>query len=318
MISLVVHGGAGVLLREHLNASLEAEFRSVLRASLEIGLAAIKASDDAVDGVVAAVKVMEDSPLFNAGRGSVYGADRRQTMDASLQRGSDGAAGAVCGITVAKNPIEVCRRVYESSPHVLLAGAGADEFARLCGAELADAGYFASATRLEQLERLQVAAAIALDHDSAAGISSAIEFGAPPSDRKFGTVGACARNSRGQLAAGTSTGGMANKKWGRVGDSPLIGAGTFCDQRVAVSCTGHGEHFIRACVAHSVAAVVEHTGADVRQAADAVVAKLPPSCGGLIALSADGVCAMPFNTPGMYRGSITDDGVVTISIFQHD
>lgn len=315
MIALVVHGGAGTLLREHLTPELEAEYRAVLRQSLDAGLAALRASDDPVDGVIAAVTVMEDSPLFNAGRGSVYAADRRQTMDASLQRGSDGAAGAVCGVTVAKNPIQLCRRVFESTPHVLLSGAGADQFAQLCGVELADADYFASSARLEQLERLQQAAAIALDHDSAAGISSAIEFGAP-SDKKFGTVGACARNSRGQLAAGTSTGGMANKKWGRVGDSPLIGAGTFCDQRVAVSCTGHGEHFIRACVAHSVAAVIEHTAADVRQAVDAVVAKLPPSCGGLIALAQDGTCAMPFNTAGMYRGSITADGEVQIAIFR--
>jgi beta-aspartyl-peptidase (threonine type) len=310
---LVIHGGAGTLLPEFLTAELEAQYRAVLSDSLLCGYAVLQRGGDCVDAVVASIKIMEDSPLFNAGRGSVYGADGRQTMDASIQRGVDGVAGAVCSASVSKNPIELARRVFEQTPHVLLSGAGADEFARQCGVDLAPPEYFADAKRLDQLRRLEKDA-ISLDHDAAARISSAIEFGA--TDKKFGTVGAVARDSRGHLAAGTSTGGMAGKKFGRIGDSPLIGAGTFANQHVAVSCTGHGEHFIRACVAHDVAAMMEYRALSVTDAAQKVIDKLPPSCGGLIAVDANGNHAMPFNTTGMYRGSIGADGVPSVSIFR--
>jgi beta-aspartyl-peptidase (threonine type) len=314
-VKLVIHGGAGTLLPEFLTAELEAEYRGVLSNSLLCGHGVLQRGGDCVDAVVAAIKVMEDSPLFNAGRGSVYGADGRQTMDSSIQRGVDGAAGAVCCASLSKNPIELARRVYEQTPHVLLSGAGADEFARQCGVELAPPEYFADAKRLDQLRRLQAQDAVSLDHDAAARLSSAIEFGAT-ADKKFGTVGAVARDIRGHLAAGTSTGGMAGKKFGRIGDSPLIGAGTFANQRVAVSCTGHGEHFIRACVAHDVAATMEYRALSVDVAAQTVVDKLPPACGGLIAVDADGNHAMPFNTTGMYRGTIGADGVPCVSIFR--
>jgi L-asparaginase / beta-aspartyl-peptidase len=300
-----------------MTESLEREYRAVLTESLRAGFRVLEQeqSCSAVDAVVAAIRVMEDSPLFNAGRGSVYGSDGRQTMDASIQRGSDRAAGAVCGVSVARNPIELAKRVFEQTPHVLLSGAGADEFARQSGVDIVTPEYFADERRLQQLHRLQQESAMSLDHDSSARISSAIEFGAP-ADKKFGTVGAVALDRNGHLAAGTSTGGMANKKWGRVGDSPIIGAGTFADDTVAVSCTGHGEHFIRNCIAFDVSATMRYKHLNLPDAAQQVVDKLPPACGGLIALDTHGHVAMPFNTTGMYRGYVTDDGEVSVAIFK--
>jgi beta-aspartyl-peptidase (threonine type) len=325
-IVLVIHGGAGAIVRENLNERKEAAYRAKLTESLRAGFAILQQNGDALDAVIAAVQVMEDSLLFNAGRGAVYDNQERQTLDASLQRGSDRAAGCVTGVMTCRNPIAVCRLVMERSPHVLLSGSGADEFAALHGARIEAPQYFASTVRLNQVRRIkafelnnggdQVAE---LDHNSTARAQSALEFGADEEelleDRKFGTVGACALDSKGELAAGTSTGGMANKRYGRVGDSPIIGAGTFASNVCAVSSTGHGEHFIRNVCAYDVAAIMQYTGASVQQAAQRVIDKLPPSTGGVIALSPDGQCATVFNTSGMYRGTISETGNVKIDIF---
>lgn len=324
---LVIHGGAGAIVREHLSERKELAYIAKLTESLHAGHAALTAGGDAVDAVIAAVQVMEDSVLFNAGRGAVYAHDETQTLDASLQRGRDRAAGCVAGVTTCRNPIAVCRLVMERSPHVLLSGRGADEFAALHGAQIERPAYFASAVRLAQVRRIKAATeteggdqVVELDHNSSARAQSAIEFGADDEealleDRKFGTVGACALDQSGGLAAGTSTGGMANKRFGRVGDSPIIGAGTFASDLCAVSSTGHGEHFMRNVCAYDVAALMDYTGASVQQAAQRVIDKLPPRTGGVIALSRDGQCATVFNTTGMYRGTISESGKVKVDIF---
>jgi beta-aspartyl-peptidase (threonine type) len=318
-------------VRENLSERKEAAYVAKLTESVRAGHAIIASGGDALSAVIAAVAVMEDSVLFNAGRGAVYDANECQTLDASLQRGRDRAAGCVTGVTTCRNPIAVCRLVMERSPHVLLSGRGADEFAALHGARIEPPAYFASAVRLAQMRRIKAAeqlsgsdgganAIVELDHNSSARAHSAIEFGADDEealleDRKFGTVGACALDRSGELAAGTSTGGMANKRYGRVGDSPLIGAGTFASDVCAVSSTGHGEHFIRNVCAYDVAAIMQYTGASVQQAAQRVIDKLPPRTGGVIALSRDGQCATVFNTTGMYRATISAAGRVKVDIF---
>lgn len=325
---LVIHGGAGAIVRENLSERKEQAYIAKLTESLEAGHAILASGGDAVQAVIAAVAVMEDSVLFNAGRGAVYSHDEIQTLDASLQRGRDRAAGAVSGVMTCRNPIAVCQLVMDRSPHVLLSGRGADEFAALHGASIEPPAYFASAVRLAQVRRIKAAEQTAgsadhvveLDHNSSARAQSAIEFGADDEealleDRKFGTVGACALDKHGDLAAGTSTGGMANKRYGRVGDSPIIGAGTFASDVCAVSSTGHGEHFIRNVCAYDVAAIMQYTGAAVQQAAQQVIDKLPPRTGGVIALSRDGQCATVFNTTGMYRGTISESGIVKVDIF---
>jgi beta-aspartyl-peptidase (threonine type) len=311
-IVIAIHGGAGTITRSSMTPAKEAAYREVLAASLAAGHAVLAASGGAVDAVLAAVRVMEDSPLFNAGRGSVFTADGRNEMDAAIMDGRTRAAGAVAGVTRVKNPILAAHAVMRRSAHVLLAGAGAEHFAQAQGIELVDPAYFHTDERWEQLERARATDRIALDHDF-------VPEGAV-TDRKFGTVGAVALDRAGNLAAGTSTGGLTNKRWGRIGDSPLIGAGTYADNATAaVSATGAGEYFIRAVAAHDLAARMRFTGASLAAAADAALRDAVEPLGGrggLIALDRQGNVATPFNTEGMYRGVALEDGVAQIDIYR--
>ncbi|MEZ6017917.1 MAG: isoaspartyl peptidase/L-asparaginase [Planctomycetota bacterium] len=308
-VVLIVHGGAGTLDRAEMPAELEAEYRATLEAALRAGHAALQGGGAPEDAVIAAIRILEDSPLFNAGRGAVLTHEGRHELDASLMVGSgrDGvAAGAVAGVTTVRHPIELARAVLERTPHVLLAGAGADRFAADLGLELVPNGWFTTEKRRQALER-----ALADEARTAAGSAAAPRA-------YLGTVGCVARDGAGRLAAGTSTGGMTNKRFGRVGDSPIIGAGTWADDRtVGVSCTGHGEFFLRGAVAHDVHARMLHAGQDVGAASAGTLAELTERGGegGWIALTPAGRAAAPFNSSGMYRGWIDSKGRVTVRIW---
>lgn len=287
--TLAIHGGAGTISRQELTPQREAEYRAGLRAALDAGGAILAAGGSAEAAVVAAVASLEDCPLFNAGRGSTFTAAGTIEMDAALMR-SDSQAGAVTGVTRIRNPILAAREVMTATPHVLLAGAAADAFAESQGLAMALPDYFRTEHRLAQLKAAQAARTVALDHDLPA---------------KMGTVGAVARDASGALAAATSTGGMTNKRAGRVGDSPILGAGTWADPAVAISCTGTGEAFLRCAAAHEISALVRLGGRTLAEAADEVALRRVPAAGGkggLIAVDAAGMAALPFGTEGMYRG----------------
>lgn len=305
--ALVIHGGAGVIERAQLDAGGERAIRADLDAALDAGQAVLSTGGSALDAVEAAVRLLEDLPRFNAGHGAVYDADGGHALDASLMDGNSGRAGAVAGVTTVRNPVLLARAVMEHSPHVLLMGEGAEAFADTQGtlARVPNA-YFDTPHRRRELDDAQ---------------AQESQPAADAEDRKgkyFGTVGAVALDAAGQLAAATSTGGMTNKRHGRVGDSPLIGAGTWADARVAVSGTGWGEYFIRCAVAHDIAARVAYRGDTLRDAADAVILGRVPDAGGdggAIAVDAEGNIAMPFSTLGMYRGWIRPDGTRGTAIF---
>lgn len=305
-IALAVHGGAGTISKELMTPERESAYRVALENALRRGHEVLKKGGAAIDAVEAAVRVLEDSPLFNAGRGSVFNADGQHEMDASLMNGSDLRAGAVAGVQNVKNPIGLARRVMDHSEHVLISGMGAFEFAHKQRVELEDDQYFHDEFRYQQWKEVAGTDRVQLDHSD--------------KERKFGTVGAVARDANGHLAAATSTGGMTNKKWQRVGDSPIIGAGTYAnDASCAVSCTGHGESFIRAVAAHDVHALVAYKGLSLAEAVRVVVhEKLPPldGDGGLIAIDHAGNIVLDFNCPGMYRGHVGADGVYHSAIFR--
>jgi beta-aspartyl-peptidase (threonine type) len=304
-IVLAIHGGAGVISRKKLTPAVEKEYRDDLTQALQQGYDALHHGGTSVDAVETAIKVLEDSPRFNAGKGAVFTHEGRNELDAALMDGQTRRAGAVAAVTRIKNPIAAARAVLEKSDNVLLIGEGAERFAIGKGVEEVSPVYFWTEERWQQLQK-------ALKDEQSR------RQGAVPADRHFGTVGAVAR-WQGRLAAGTSTGGLTNKRFGRVGDSPIIGAGTYAENGVcAVSATGHGEVFLRYTVAHDVAARIKYKGESVREAAEVVLRGLPHEdggVGGMIVLDAHGNLAMPFNTEGMYRGWITDDGKVHIAIF---
>jgi beta-aspartyl-peptidase (threonine type) len=318
--AIAIHGGAGTLSRENMTEELERAHLDVLRQSLRAGHTILQAGGSALIAVEAAIVVLEDSPLFNAGRGSVFTHEETIEMDASIMHGGSGAAGAVAAVTTIKNPIKAARAVMEKSEHVLLAESGAEEFARLAGCEIVSPGYFETAFRREQLHRAKSEEMAVLDHDGGglAPVGRASGDLSNP-DKKFGTVGAVALDKNGDIAAGTSTGGMTNKRFHRVGDTPLIGAGTYADNETcAVSCTGHGEFFIRNVVAYDVTALMKYKGLSLAQAADHVVnekLRTIGGMGGLIGIDRSGNIAMSFNTEGMYRGAIGVDGLERVAIF---
>lgn len=321
-VILVIHGGAGTILKKNMSPELENEYINKLNEALLAGYTAIQSGKTSVEAVSSAIRVMEDSPLFNAGKGSVYTNRETQEMDASIMDGKEKRAGAVAGVQHIKNPIQAAIAVMEKSEHVLLCGGGAEEFAKKNGVMLVDTAYFASPIRLKQLQQVKDKEKSILDHDGDQGSvdSSEDEFNvniAP--DKKFGTVGAVALDQKGNLAAGTSTGGMTNKRYNRVGDSPIIGAGTYAEnESCGVSCTGHGEFFIRNVVAYDVCALMKYKGWSVSKASEEVIRKQNElgGKGGLIALDKEGNVSMPFNTEGMYRGYITESGRVVIAIYQ--
>ncbi|AOK61729.1 isoaspartyl peptidase/L-asparaginase family protein [Burkholderia ubonensis] len=317
---VAIHGGAGTILREAMNTDTELQYRAELAAILRAAQAVLADGGSALDAVSVAVRMLEDCPLFNAGRGAVYTADGTHELDAAIMDGATLAAGAVCCVTRVRNPVLAARRVMEASEHVMFAGAGADAFAAAHGLELVEPGYFGTEARHAQWLKARDAAGALLDHDAA---TFAFGDGAPlDPDRKHGTVGAVARDLHGHVAAATSTGGITNKQPGRVGDSPIIGAGCYADDATcAVSSTGTGEMFIRLATAHDVAAQIAYRGVSVAEAAyDVVMNKLPRIAGrgGIIAVDAHGNVAMPFNTEGMYRGYARVGAAPVVGIYRDD
>lgn len=292
--AMVIHGGAGTILKENMTPEKEKDYTDALNAALDAGEAVLKAGGSASDAVVATIMVMENSPLFNAGKGAVFTHEGRNEMDASFMHGAERLAGAVGGVTNVKNPILAARAVMEKSPHVMLTGKGAEQFASEQGLEIVDPKYFYTERRWESLQN-------ALKEEQ----ESLSEMYRNP-DYKYGTVGCVALDKAGNIVAGTSTGGMTNKRWNRIGDSPIIGAGTFANNNTCgVSCTGHGEFFIRYAVAYDLSAMMEYKGMGIVDAADMIVNKKlveAGGSGGFVALDKYGNVAMPFNTPGMYRG----------------
>ncbi len=309
---LVVHGGAGVA-RGDLSTEDEAAARAALADALRAGHARLAAGGSALDAVVAAVTVLEDAPQFNAGRGAVFTHEGHNELDVSLMDGASGAAGAAAGLRRVKNPIVLARAIMERSRHVMMVGEGAEAFAAAQGLALVEPEYFRTERRWQQLQR-----ALQPEQEQAAAAAAARTGATPPGKAYAGTVGALALDAQGRLAAGTSTGGMTNKRYGRVGDSPIIGAGTWADARCAVSGTGWGEYYIRAAAAHEICARVRLAGEPLAQAAEAVVNRDIPAAGGdggAIALGADGAMAFPFNTTGMFRGWIGADGVPHVAVW---
>jgi L-asparaginase / beta-aspartyl-peptidase len=306
---LVIHGGAGTITRASMSAELEKEYRTTLEQALVAGHGVLAKGGSSLDAVEKAVRIMEDSPLFNAGKGAVFTHDGRNEMDASIMEGRTKAAGSVAGVTIIRNPITAARAVMEKSAHVMMTGRGAELFATSVGLEIVDPSYFWTERRWKSLQN----ELLKEQNKPQAKLEG-------PDEKKFGTVGAVAVDAAGNLAAATSTGGMTNKKFGRVGDAPIIGAGTYAEnESCAVSATGHGEFFIRWTVAHDIAALVKYRGLTVQQAGDEVIhKKLTPvkGEGGVIILDRKGNFAMPFNSEGMYRGWIGADGKPQVLIYK--
>ena len=303
-VVLVIHGGAGAPARAELSRRKEAALRAELEKALKAGFGVLSKGGSAVDAVSASVVILEDSPLFNAGRGAVLNANGQAELDASIMEGHTRRAGAVAGLHRVKNPVLLARAVMDKSQHVMMIGDGAEVFGRSVGIQMVDPAYFITEERKRELAEAQAKE----DKKQAAA----------PVRRYLGTVGAVALDRRGRLAAATSTGGLTNKRYGRVGDSPIIGAGTYADDRCGVSATGWGEFFIRAVAAGDICARMRYRNDSVGKAAGEVldgIAKLGGN-GGVIALDVRGNVAMPFNTEGMYRGTVTGDGQVRIAIYR--
>ncbi|MEO8063459.1 MAG: isoaspartyl peptidase/L-asparaginase [Pseudomonadota bacterium] len=302
MFAIAIHGGAGVLSRGDLPAEQERDYLAGLEAALDAGYELLERGSSSLDAAIASVCVLEDNPLFNAGRGAVLNRDGVAELDASVMDGRTLGAGAVTGLKHVKNPIELARLVMDQSPHVMLVGEGAEDFARSLAVELVSNEYFRTPVRQQQLQRL-LGGVVTRENELAA----------------FGTVGAVALDSQGNLAAATSTGGMTGKRWGRVGDSPVIGAGTYANNTsCAVSATGHGEYFIRSVVAHDICAQVEYLQAPLRTAVGNVLSKMQKlgGNGGVIAIDARGEIVLEFNSEGMFRGERSSTGNRVVSIYR--
>lgn len=314
---LVIHGGAGTILKEQMTPQKEAAYKKGLEEALAAGNTILKSGGSALDAVVAAVKVMEDNPLFNAGKGAVFTNEGKNEMDAAIMDGSNRKAGSVAGVTTIKNPVTAARAVMEKSEHVMMAGKGAEKFAAANGCVMVEPSYFFTEERWKGLLKARQLDSLKArpDHDSTHTLLK------QPGNRdyKYGTVGAVALDVKGNLAAATSTGGMTNKKYGRIGDAPVIGAGTYANNTTcAISCTGWGEYFIRLVMAKSVSDRMELAGESLQQATQEMILKQLPAMGGdggLIAVDVKGNIAMPFNTKGMYRGYIKANGETAVDIY---
>ncbi|WP_316831148.1 isoaspartyl peptidase/L-asparaginase [Pedobacter aquatilis] len=314
---MVIHGGAGTILKKNMTPEKEAAYIAVLTQALKAGYAQIQAGKTSLDAVETTIHVLENDPHFNAGKGAVFTHDGRNELDAAIMDGKTLMAGAVAGVTTIKNPISAARAVMEKSEHVMLVGAGADQFAKEAGLEIVDPKYFWTKERWDGLQQAikEDSTKAVLDH----GSKKSELLGTKNHDYKFGTVGCVALDKAGNLAAGTSTGGMTNKKYGRVGDAPIIGAGTYCNNETAgISCTGWGEFYIRNVVAKTISDLMEYKGLSVDAASKIAIEKVGKmgGDGGLIALDRKGNMTMPFNTEGMYRGAITADGKIEVSIYK--
>jgi len=308
-ISLAIHGGAGTILKEELTPELEKAYLQGLEEALEGGYAVLEKGGTASEAVIAAVVILEDNILFNAGRGAVFTKEGTHEMDAAIMEGKSLSAGAVAGVKNIKNPIELAEAVMCKSDHVLLSGKGANDFAQQQGFTLESDAYFFSSFRHNQWLQMKDGDAYALDHSSA-----------EIKEKKFGTVGAVACDADGNIAAATSTGGMTNKNYGRIGDTPLIGIGTYANNKTcAISCTGHGEPFIKAVAAYDVSCLMEYREMDLNEAMNEVVnSKLPKleGEGGMIGVDAMGNLSLQFNSAGMYRGAKSSDGTSFVCIYK--
>lgn len=323
--AIVLHGGAGVIERASMKPETEAAYRASLKQALEAGAAVLDRGGSSLDAVEAAIRILEDDPLFNAGRGAMFAADGKNELDAAIMDGATFKAGAVADVTRTRHPISLARAVMEKSPHVFLVGEGADEFSVYAGLEQVDPSFFFTERRWQSLIRQLKKDGLPIPPRPA---------GAPPEPKepiaeiepeeahRFGTVGVVALDRSGDVAAGTSTGGTQAKRWGRVGDSPVIGAGTYAsNQSCAVSATGTGEYFIRLTVAREVCALVQYKGLKLQQAVDEVIHKQLETIhgdGGVIAIAPDGQMAWSFNTPGMYRARLAEGGKTEIGIYSDE
>jgi L-asparaginase / beta-aspartyl-peptidase len=327
--TLVIHGGAGTILKTSMTAEKEAAYRDALQDALKAGYTLLEKGKTALDAVRAAVVSLEDNILFNAGRGSVFTKDGQQEMDAAIMDGQHLMAGAVSSVKNIRNPIELAYTIMTKSEHVMLNGEGAAAFARLHGLKTETDDYFYSEFRYDQLKKAQETGETMLDHNISVEDKSASADSRRPkpmasdeasADKKFGTVGAVACDAHGNIAAATSTGGMTNKQFGRIGDSPIIGAGTYANNKTcAISCTGHGEPFIRAVTAYDVSCLMEYKGLSLEEAMNIVthdkLMKIDGE-GGMIGVNAKGNAAMVFNSEGMYRGMRSSDGQFAVEIYK--
>lgn len=315
--AIAIHGGAGTILRSMMTAEKELSYKQALEDAIKAGESVLIKNGRSIDAVEAAIISLENNPLFNAGKGAVFTNEGKNEMDASIMNGKDLMAGAVAGVQNIKNPISLARAVMEKSEHVFMAGLGAQEFAKKINAQFMPDDYFFVQHRFDQLQEAKKSDTMILDHTADKARPDEEPFGR---EKKFGTVGAVAIDVHGNLAAGTSTGGMTNKKHGRVGDTPIIGSGTYANNKTcAISCTGHGEFFIRSVVAYDISCLMEYKGLSLKKACDIVVMDKLVKIGGeggLIAIDAKGNIELPFNSEGMYRASKTQDEEMYIGIYK--
>ncbi|TDE01780.1 isoaspartyl peptidase/L-asparaginase family protein [Flavobacterium hiemivividum] len=313
--AIAIHGGAGTIVRKNMSPEMEAQYKATLEEAVKVGHEILRNGGSSLDAVEKTINIMENSPLFNAGKGAVFTNEGKNELDASIMDGKTLKAGAIAGVTTVKNPINLARAVMEKSEHVMLVREGAEFFAKENGLELVNPAYFYTENRYQSLLKAQEKDKIELDHSG--GTSFYDPF---IKDNKFGTVGCVALDKNGNLAAGTSTGGMTNKKWGRVGDAPIIGAGTYANNNTcAVSATGWGEFFIRNVVAYDISALMEYKGLSLEKAAEEVIQRKLTKLGGdggIVAMDKDGNISMEFNTAGMYRAFIDTKGKMEIGIYE--
>jgi beta-aspartyl-peptidase (threonine type) len=306
--TIAIHGGAGTILRSSLTKDQELNYKNALEKSILAGEKTLSSGGSAIEAITAAITVMEDDPLFNAGKGSVFNHEGKNEMDAAIMNGKDLKAGAVAGVRNVRNPILLAKAIMEQSEHVMLSGEGAAAFAKTKKLQFENDDYFFTQNRYDQLKQALKEGSTLMDHTD------------KNVDKKFGTVGAVALDVHGNIAAGTSTGGMTNKQWGRIGDCPVIGAGTYANNNTcAISCTGHGEYFIRAVAAYDVSCLMEYKGFSLKEACDLVVNKKLVSLGGeggLIAIDAKGNIELPFNSQGMYRAMKKEGEKLFIGIYR--
>ncbi len=315
--AIIIHGGAGTILKKNMTDEREGAYKDKLEEAIKIGYSILKKGGTSGDAVMKTIQVMEESPLFNAGKGAVFTHEETNELDASFMDGKTLNAGAVAGVTIVKSPIELAIKVMTDSDHVMLSGKGAATFAEEKGLEIVDPSYFYTERRFKSLQKIKGNAKIKLDHDD----KKAAFYDADIKNAKFGTVGCVALDKNGNISAGTSTGGMTNKRWGRIGDSPIIGSGTYANNNTCgVSSTGWGEYFIRAQVAHDISAQMEYKNISLKEATtDVIQNKLTElgGTGGVVALDKLGNMVFEFNTAGMYRASMNDKGELVVKIYKN-
>ncbi|OUU47476.1 MAG: beta-aspartyl-peptidase [Flavobacteriaceae bacterium TMED68] len=312
---IVIHGGAGTILKKNMTKEKEKEYRQALSKAIKIGYDVLKNGGGSKDAVEKTINYMEDSPLFNAGKGAVLTAKGTIELDASFMDGKTLNAGAVSGVKKIKNPISAAIKVMEKSPHVMLSGQGADLFSQIQGLEIVDQDYFFTERRINDLKRVQKA-------EKLKGVYKTRNDETFLENQRYGTVGCVALDKSGNLAAGTSTGGMTNKKWNRIGDAPIIGAGTYANNLTcAISATGWGEFFIRAVVAHDISSIMEYKGLSIQEAAYEVINKKVGALGGnggIIGIDNNGNIAIEMNTSGMYRAHMNQEGKLDVKIYRNE